>query len=126
MILQHLRAAMVHQLLGAPVWGWLAALALAAQEGLARSPRWKSNTWAQAVGNVAARLRETLVGRFPVVSQLLWLLALPRTPDAAVPLAYRDAPTGPTPSSARGAAALVVLMALGAVGFLAALLRVAP
>ena len=66
---------------GAPVWAWLVGGAiLAAQEAVARSPKLKANTYVQMVGNVAAKLKGTVLGKFPVLAQVLAVLGTMQTP----------------------------------------------
>lgn len=69
---------------GAPVWAWAAIVALVVgQDLLARSKKVQANAYGQAIGNIAKLLRNTLLGRFPVVGQILMLVGMLGTGDPA-------------------------------------------
>lgn len=79
--MEAIKHAMLYVLWGAPVWAWLVGGALlGAQEVFSRSKKIKALTYAQALGNGAAWLRRTIVGKFPVVGQVLAVLAMLETP----------------------------------------------
>lgn len=77
-----IKHAMLFVIWGEPVWAWLLGGAIfGAQEAISRSKKIKALTYAQAIGNGAAWLRRTIVGKFPVVGQVLAIIAMMQTPQ---------------------------------------------
>lgn len=79
--METIKHALAYQLWGIAVGWWLVGGAVfAAQEAIARSPKLKANTYVQAVGNIAAKLKGTVLGKFPVLAQVLAILGAMQTP----------------------------------------------
>jgi len=86
--MEAIKHAALYVIWGAPVWAWLVGGAiLGAQEAIARSPKLKANTYVQAVGNIAAKLKGTVLGKFPVLAQVLAVLGAMKTPEPEPALA---------------------------------------
>lgn len=82
--MDHIKAALSYHLAGVAIGWWLSGiLIVAAQEIIARSPKLRANTYVQAIGNVAARLKGTVLGKFPVLAQVLAILGTMQTPPGA-------------------------------------------
>jgi len=115
--MQTLHAISVYLILGMPVWAWAGlAFVVITQDVLARS-RFKSNSYVQLAGNIADRLRQTLLGRFPIVAQILGLFALGRTPAPAdVPVVTPDARTKQSGMVVTGVMLVMALLGALALG----------
>lgn len=83
-----IKHALFYSLFGYPVYAYLIAGALiGAQEVINRSKKLKAQTYAQAVGNLFALLQRGILGKFPVVAQVIAVLASMKTPEPAPALA---------------------------------------
>lgn len=86
--MEAIKHAMTYSLLGYPIYAYLIAGALVgAQELINRSQKLKAQTYAQAFSNVFAVAQKTILGRLPIVAQLLAVLASMKTPDLQPALA---------------------------------------
>jgi hypothetical protein len=83
-----LHALVMFKILGYPVYAYLIVGGLVGvQEFINRSKWLKAQTYAQAVGNVFALAQKTILGKFPIVAQLIALLATMKTPEPVPALA---------------------------------------
>lgn len=83
-----LHALVMFKILGYPVYAYLVVGGIVgAQEFINRSNWLKAQTYAQAVGNFFALAQKTILGRLPIVAQLIGVLAVMKTPQPAPALA---------------------------------------
>lgn len=61
---------LVTQAWGAPVWAYMAAIAILVSEDLIARSKWKSNSWVQLAG-VGLGYGLRFVSKFPVISMIV-------------------------------------------------------